>query len=359
MKRIARLWAAWVRLLDRREPGDVMALFRITTGIVILSALGALVAYDILDVVWVDRKWGGYRALGSGPPLIALLGGPRPDVVWSVLIATMLLAVLLILGLGGRLTSFLCLQGYIALSRLNHNTSGSSDILVTNALWLLTLARSTATLSLDCRIRTGRFRSDEEISAFPRYLAILQLIAVYSTTGLQKVSVYWFPAGYYSALYYILQQPAWQRFDMAWAARIYPITQLATATTWMWEVSAPLLFLVFYCRYTRERGGRLRRWVNRFDLRKPWMLVGVMLHIGIFVAMDVGHFSTMTLCYYLCLWQPEELRAAWTWTKAKLTRRPPSPEPEAASLEGDPADAAPADTASALAPSALAPGRQR
>ncbi|AKT40934.1 hypothetical protein [Chondromyces crocatus] len=321
MSRIAAIWKAWVRLLDRREPGDTIALFRIAVAVVILSSLGEAIAYDLVDAVWVDRQWGGYRSLGNGPYLIALLGGPRPDVVWSVLIATVVLAVLLGVGLGGRVTSFLCLQGYIALHRLNHNSSGSSDILVTNALWLLTLARSTATLSLDCRIRTGKFRSDEAISAFPRYLAIAQLVTVYTTTGLQKVSVYWFPAGYYSALYYILQQPAWQRFDMAWAAKFYPVTQLATAVTWLWEVTAPLLLLVFYYRYTADRGGRMRRWMNRFDLRKPWVLTGIMLHLGILIAMDVGHFSTITMCFYLCLWQPEELREGARWVRAKLGLR--------------------------------------
>ncbi|HSN99634.1 MAG TPA: hypothetical protein VLS89_15170, partial [Candidatus Nanopelagicales bacterium] len=277
MSRIARWWSSWVRLLDRREPGDAIALFRIAVGLVILASLVPLVVHDLVGDIWVDRRFGGYRALGSGPALVEWLGGPRPDVIWGLTYATISLAAALVLGLGGRLTAFLTLQGYIALHRLNHNASGSSDLLVTNALWLLLLARSTATLSLDCRIRTGRFRSDELISAFPRYLGVLQLVALYSTTGLQKVSVYWFPAGYWSALYYIFQQPSWQRFDMAWAAKIYPITQFATATTWIWEVSAPLLLFIFYFRYTADRGGRLRRWMNRFDLRKPWMATGVML----------------------------------------------------------------------------------
>src|SRR5262249_22515372 len=146
-------------------------------------------------------------------------------------------------GLGGRVAAFVTLQGYVALHRLDGNSSGSSDLLVTNGLWLLVLARSTATLSLDCKLRTGRFRSDDPIPAFPRYLAVLQLVAMYWSTGVQKVSVYWFPAGSYSALYYILQQPTWQRFSMSWAARIYPITQVATAVTWIWEVSAPALLL--------------------------------------------------------------------------------------------------------------------
>jgi hypothetical protein len=310
MKRLARWWTAWVTLLDRRERGDGMALFRIVVGVIVVWVLASMVLSGVGDIVWVDRKFGGYRALGDGPYLVKWLGGPTRGVVHGLAGVTIASGALLALGLGGRLTAFVTLQGYIALHRLDGNASGSSDILVTNALWLLVLARSTATLSVDCRLRTGKFRSDEAIQAFPRYLGILQLVVMYWSTGMQKVSVYWFPAGSYSALYYILQQPTWQRFSMTWAARAYPVTQVSTALTWLWEVTAPALLLVYYYRSTADRGGRLRRWANRWDLRLPWALVGLMLHIMIFVAMDVGHFSQISLAFYLCLWQPAELSAA-------------------------------------------------
>jgi hypothetical protein len=310
-------------LLGRRELGDAMALFRIAVGVVTLLSLLGVSTSGLIDVLWVDRSWGGYRALGDGPYLIKWLGGPRPGVVHLVMNVTLVSGALLVLGLGGRLTAFVTLQGYLALSRIDGSASGSSDVLVTNALWLLVLARSTATLSLDCKLRTGRLRSDEEISAFPRYLAVLQIVVMYWATGIQKVSTAWFPAGSYSALYYILQEPGWQRFPMTWAARVFPLTQIATAVTWIWEVSAPLLLLVYYFRYTEGRGGRLRALMNRWDLRKPWAIVGALLHGMILVTMDVGHFSQIALAFYICLWRPEELRAAGAWVLARVRRRPP------------------------------------
>jgi hypothetical protein len=321
MSRLKRWWAAWVSLLDRREPGDALALFRIAVAVVVLWALLAMVTSGLTGVLWVDRAWGGYRSLGDGPYLVRWLGGPTPGVIHAVLTGTLVSGALLLLGLGGRLTAFVTLQGYVALIRLDGNASGASDILVTNALWLLVLARSTATLSLDCRLRTGRFCSADEIPAFPRYLAVLQLVAMYWATGVQKLSVAWFPAGSYSALYYILQEPAWQRFSMIWAARLYPLTQLATAVTWIWEVTAPLLLLVYYFRDTRGQPGRIRAAANRRDLRKPWSLVGVTLHVLILVAMDVGLFSQIALAFYLCLWQPAELRAAGAWLLARVRHR--------------------------------------
>lgn len=310
MTRLARWWRAWVTLLDRKEPGDALAVFRILTGLVVAWVITSLWTSGLLDILWIDKAFGGYRGLGQGPHLVRWLGGPTPGVIHSIAGVTLAAAVLLTLGFGGRVTPFVALQGYIALHRLDPNASGSSDILVTNALWLLVLARSTATLSLDCRLRTGSILSDEQVSAFPRYLAILQLVVMYGATGLQKVSAYWFPTGQYAALYYILQQPTWQRFSMEWAARVYPLTQVSSAVTWLWEVTAPLLGLVYYFRYTADRPGRLRKLLNRWDLRKPWALIGLCLHVLIMVAMDVGHFSQMSLAFYVCLWHPAELRAA-------------------------------------------------
>lgn len=332
MSRVGRWWSAWVSLVDQREPGDALALLRIGVSAVTLWVLISLTAAGLVDVLWVDRAWGGYRALGDGTYLIRWLGGPKPAVIHAVLGVTMAAAALLLLGFGGRLTAFVTLQGYMALHRLDSSASGSSDLLVTNGLWLLVLARSTATLSLDCRLRTGRFRSDEPVLAFPRYLAVLQLIAMYWSTGVQKLSVYWFPGGSYAALYYILQQPTWQRFSMSWAARVYPLTQVATAVTWLWEVSAPVLFFIYYFRNTRDRPGRLRAWMNRRDLRIPWAIVGLLLHLMILIAMDVGHFTLIALSFYACLWHPEELRAAGARVLGWLRRsRPADPSPGVAS----------------------------
>ena len=95
---------------------------------------------------------------------------------------------------------------------------------------------------------------------------------------------------------------------MGWVARVYPLTQLGSAVTWVFETFSWLMLLVFYYRYTRDRPGRLRRAFNRWDLRIPFTVVGAGLHLGIFIAMDVGPFSFVSLAYYVCLWRPEELR---------------------------------------------------
>jgi hypothetical protein len=218
-------------------------------------------------------------------------------------------AALLAVGLWGRLSALVALQSYIALTQLNHEAGGGDDLLLYNALWLLVLARSTATLSLSCRLRTGRWVSPEPVPAWPRYLAIYQLVLVYWATGMQKVGAGWVPGGDLSALYYILQQPSWVRWDLSWLAWVYPLTQLATLVTWLFEVGSPLLLLALWYRNTRERPGRLRALFNRLNFRRLFVTVGVGLHVSLLVLMNVEPFSWATLAYYVCLFRPEEWEA--------------------------------------------------
>ncbi len=330
---LTRAFAAWTALMDRREHPLAIALFRIAVGAVLLESLLSAVMGGVVGIIWVDKAHGGYVAFTNVPHLVRWLGGPTPNVIWGLVVATIAAGACVTAGAGGRLSAFAALQGYIALHRLNHHTSGSSDLLLTNALWILVLSRSTATLSVDCRLRTGSFRSSEPVPAFPRYLAVIQLLVMYWATGIQKVGASWLPTGSYAALYYILQQPTWQRFGMTWAARVYPLTQIATAMTWLWEVTAPLLFLFYYYRASPSSadgraGGRksllraLAQRALRFDWRIPFIVTGVMLHIVIWGSMNVGHFSQITLAFYVCLFHPEELQRGIGALQARFARRP-------------------------------------
>src|SRR5688572_30606524 len=164
----------WVELTSRKETGEVLALFRILTGFGLLWNVGGSIR--VLEVIWLDHRYGGYRHLGSGSWLIELLGN-SPAVVWSLAIAALIFGAMLVIGLGGRWTALLGMQAMFALSMINGHTKGSYDALLCNALWLLFLAEPTATWSLDARMR-GSWESDREVSTFPRYLAVVQLVVV-------------------------------------------------------------------------------------------------------------------------------------------------------------------------------------
>jgi hypothetical protein len=223
----------------------------------------------------------------------------------------------LTIGVCGRLSALVLLLSHQAVTGINPAATGCDDQLIGNALWLLVLARSTATLSLACRLRTGVWTSDELVPAWPRWLAIFQLIVVYFTAGIQKTGITWFPFGDWSALYYILQDPAWQRFDMSWLAWIYPLTQVGTATTWLWEVSAPLLGLALWAGHRRasddsRRGWLLAfgSWLHRWNFRRYYVLTGIAMHLGIWLFMSLGNFTWISCSYYFCLYAPREWHTA-------------------------------------------------
>src|SRR5262249_2922939 len=162
--------------LNEREPGSTLALFRAACGLCVLYSVGSVAAWGMVPVVWLNPADGGYNHLGSVPRLFRLLGGLTPTTVWWMVAVTLVLGLLLVTGRGGRLTAFLTLQAYQAVTGINPEAGGGYDWLLTNALWLVVLARSTATLSVDCRLRTGRWLSSEPIPAWPRYLAIYQIV---------------------------------------------------------------------------------------------------------------------------------------------------------------------------------------
>ena len=310
-------WSAFVRVISHREPGTSFALFRIGLGATVLQTLASTGGYGVVDALWIDKRFGGLGSRGEGTWLVQALGGPSPDVVWPLFWAAVGSALALTVGLGGRWAALATLLAFTGLTDLNSSAGGSYDDLIENGLWLLFLAGPTATLSVDARVWTGSFVSDRPVLAFGRYLAVFQLVLMYWTTGLQKVSTFWVPGGDASALYYILQQPTWQRFDLRWVAWLYPVTQIGTTVSWFWEVSAPLWLLAFWFRATRTRPGALRSWFNTLDVRLIYAGVGLVFHAALFVLMDVGPFSPASLAFYACLFSPDELAAF-----ARRFRRP-------------------------------------
>ena len=329
--RVLRWWRFWVELFSKRETGDCLALFRILVGTIVLYALIGPLVWDLVAPIWIDAAHGGMRRSLGQNFLVHRLGGPTDRVVWGLYWTAVPATLLYIAGLGGRITALVVLQTYYAISSINGDASGGYDLMISNGLWLTVLGNSTATLSLDCFLRHRRWQSDDRVAAWPRQLIFFQLVVVYCSTGWQKVSRFWTPVGGYSALYYILQDYSWIRFDGRFWAHplLYFMTQVGTAITWHWEQLAPILLLIQYARYTRSRGRRLRRILNRYDLRLLWLGIGALLHVGILVLLNVGPFSWISLAYYVAAFTPDELRRGGQWLRRRL-HRPRWPRPTAA-----------------------------
>ncbi|MEZ4318078.1 MAG: hypothetical protein R3F61_11260 [Myxococcota bacterium] len=307
------MWARWVAFCSRTEAGTSIAVFRIAMGLCVMLTVGWVIAADLVDVIWVDAAYGGMSVVHPSW-WVAQLGGPTPAVMRGLAWAGVGAGALLALGLGGRLTALVTLVLVQCTVDINGEAGGSYDELLQNGLWLCVLGPTTTTLSLDCWLRTRRFTSDAPVGVWARYLIVIQLVVMYGSTGLQKLSSYWTPGGDFSALYYILQQPSWHRFDMRWLAYVFPLTQLATAVSWFWEVFAPVWLLAFHYSATADQPGRARAFFVRWHVREVYALIGLVFHGSLLVLMDVGPFSPISLAFYAALVHP------WEWRT--LARRP-------------------------------------
>ena len=267
-------------------------------GFCVLLSLWYVLPGSTWRVVWLDAADGGYRNLGDVPWLFDVLGGVRPATVLGVMLVTGVAGLGVMLGAWTRASTVVALIGFNSLIRINLHDGSAYDSMLTNLLLLLCFSGAGATWSVDAKRTIGRWTPSVQIAAWPRRMLILQLILCYWSTGVQKVSIHWLPGGGEAALYYILQDRMWQRFDMAWVAGVYPVTRFATAFTWLFEVLAPLWLVARWFQHTPEKKGRVRRMFNRLRVNHLFFWSGIGLHLGILAFMIVGPFSLVMLAYY-------------------------------------------------------------
>jgi hypothetical protein len=284
---VIRIWTAFATRMARKEPGTALALFRLALSLVVAGTLANVLLADVFDPIWLDREAGGVIQLQEDHWLIPLVGGAGPEQARQ-----------------------LCIGGLItALFEMTSGTGGGHDRLITNGLWLLVLAPADQTLSLRARLSTGAWVDSTPVAAWPRYLAVVQLTAMYVTTGIQKLGLDWLPQGGWLAVYYALLLPSWARLEeLSWVAWLDPFLRLGTLSTWLFEIFWFLVPLALWFRDSRERPGRLRALSNRVDLRLLFGLFGLLLHGILYALMELGPFSLVTLSFYICLWHPDELR---------------------------------------------------
>ena len=305
-------WSRWVARCSKVERGDTLAAVRIAVGLAVLVNVGSAIVAGVPEFAWFGLEHGGIHTRRSEllPWFVRMLGGPTPSAVWATLAATCVAGLAVLVGWQHRIAALVAGQGLVALRMLHPHASGSYDPLMTNVLWLLVLCDASATASLRCRLKTGAWTSEQPVAAWPRYVLVFQLTLIYTMAGIQKVSASWMPWDR-SALYNILQMPAWSRFDMQWLAHPLPyaLSELATVAVWTFEVSWPLLLLsLILGRPAPASAGLVRRALARFDLRWVYGGFGLLMHLGIAVLMVVGPFHWAMAAYYLALFRPDELR---------------------------------------------------
>ena len=291
---------AWVRLWDHQEAPWVLALVRILLATVMLADLLPLWPLGLIEPTYAPAP------LGLGH----LETREREHLLYSVLdpsAATTLYAVTCLAlasfgaGFFTRISGLVALFLYAQLALVLPLADRGIDLAFRNVILLLVLANAGRALSIDAWRRTGSWIGDELAPAWGRHLLILQLTVIYFLAGVQKVGLAWWPAGDWSAIWIVLQDPAIARF----APDVVPwrLTQLATLSTMLFEWGAVLFPLAYWLR---SRGKRAGTWI-----RNGLVVFGAGLHVGIAVTMTIGIFPYGMLALYPAFFHPDELKAAW------------------------------------------------
>lgn len=309
----------WSALWNRREGGESLALVRIFVGLVLLWDLGEVARFGLVETLWAPMEEGGLGPASHAEPVIAFYEwfGATSTTTWWLYGLACVAALCLSTGFYGGASALVLLFAYAQLEKLSPDADRGIDTLLRNALLVLMFARSDATLSVRAWLRDGRFVSARMIPAWPRYLLCAQLALLYFFAGALKQSANWSHEGGYAALFLVLQKPHLIRFELphAWLVAAYPLLQAGAFVTVIWERAALALPLLLWLRGSAERGGRVRRFVNRARLLELWVATGVSFHLALAVLLALGIFPWGCLALYPALAAPHSWQRASVWLR--------------------------------------------
>jgi hypothetical protein len=178
------------------------------------------------------------------------------------------------------------------------------DVLVRTVIPILLLSNASACWSFDAWLARRRKKPAVElVPAWPRYLLMMQLLWVYSSSAQCRDDRAWWPWGGFSAIGNVLEDPHFARFSPALLTSFYPLTRLATLATMVFELSAP--FVLLWALREPIRQSQLPSVVRK--LAWVWILVGASLHVGIALTMTIGIFPFAMLALYPVFLHPQQL----------------------------------------------------
>lgn len=296
-------WSRFVDAVNTPEPVVGLALFRVAVGLVLGKVLLAIVWLGVGEALFRRPEDGGMTSLSTSWRL-DWLGGPTPAVVDGTLWTGIVACALLSLGVVPQLAAVVASQCFLALTALHGDAGGGHDKLITSGLFLLALSPCGASLSLPAAWR-GVWIDPTPRASWPRKLLMLQISVVYTFAGIAKAAPEWWPWGGLDAVYRSLLQPHWNEVDTTWVAHVYPLTQLATVLTIVFETG---FFVVpVWAWWARWRWPALGRW----DPRWFFLGLGVVMHATLEAFMDLGPFALISVAYYVTCFSSDEYRRAF------------------------------------------------
>lgn len=277
------LLGGWQRFWFEEVPPHSLALVRI-----LLGALGALAVVNLTPVETFWSVHGLSPVPGGGAGIRGLIAGSgvADAVAWLLFASCLSAYVCVAIGFRTRIAvaaAFVAAVGQIHWNALPLN----SGHYVAAGLWFcLVWSDCGAVLSVDARRAArspGRGVPAPGQPIWPLRLMRFQIAIVYLNTGLGKLYNPLWREG--SAMHYVLNQNVFARFPDGIPAGWEWMATLGTYVTLTWEIAFAFLLLH---RVTRRAA----------------LLLGVALHLGMAVTLEVGLFSWVMLTGYVAFLDP-------------------------------------------------------
>lgn len=304
-------WNRFVAIMDEQEHATSLACIRILVACVLMADWIHAGSLGLVETLWGPSFEGGLGDADTWetPPTIHALLGASTTTTWIVYAIALVSTLTFGLGLLTRISGVFLLFASTQFAQILGQSDRGIDIAIRLVLILLICSQSGETLSLDCRRKHGRWTSETLVSAWPRYLIIIQLCWIYFGAGIHKTQAAWWPSGDWSALYIILLDPHFAREDFGWIDSIYPVTQFGTFATITFELLTPVFGLALWYRRTAERPGYVRAFFNRIRFVECWLITAIGFHVALMLSLQLGIFPYGMLAFYPAFVSPERVEA--------------------------------------------------
>ena len=259
----------------------------------------------LVETLWGPGRDGGFGIREQWEPALTAhaLFGADLGTTWLLYGTACLATLTLALGAFARTSAWTLVLVSAQLGAIHPHGDRGIDIALRAALVLIACSGCGKVWSAEAwwrRRRDPAWRVPA-IPAWPRRLLVLQLLWIYFCAGLHKTQSPWWPAGDYEALFIILNDPHFARWEIPWLENVFFLTQAGTASTMLFELGAPLMGVALWAHRKRRRGqslSRLQRGVLKVRVRELWLLLGVGFHVALAVTMQLGIFPYGMLALY-------------------------------------------------------------
>jgi hypothetical protein len=274
----------WDAFWFRPTPPEIYGVLRISFGVVGLISLIGLVP---IETFWDPD---GLVPLAQGGVKGALIDLGVGAIAGRALFVGLLVS-FTCMAVGYRSTWAVaaCFVGTILQSFWNSLPLAGGNEVLGILLFCLLWADCSAPPSLDSWLRTRGGRKtasssgDSDQPMWPVRLIRFQIAFIYVNSAFWKLLGPTWRDG--STIHYVMNLNTFQRFPVSPPVGAEWILTLATYITLFWEMSFPIMLF--------------HRWTRRVAL-----LMGVFLHLGLWVALELGPFSWVMLASYIAFLDP-------------------------------------------------------